>query len=510
MATQIKTIGINGIEGYVIDVQVKLLNGVATMNIVGLGDVAVKEARDRIESAFVHLDLKFPKKKIVVNLSPSDIKKTGTSYDLPMLVGLLLESDQIKPVDINFNELIFIGEVGLSGDLNHTRGILPMVVEAKRRGFKKIILPKASLNEAKLVRDIQLFGFSSLEEVVMWLEHRLFYKLEPSVKITESTTKPVLDYRDVKGHQHILDYVAIAAAGNHNMLMVGPPGCGKSMIAKRIPTILPELTEEEALEVMAIHSVAGTLKQSHQNIERPFRAPHYNASPSAIIGGGSTAMPGEISLAHNGVLFLDEFPEYSRQTLESLRQPLEDQKVTIARVKQTNTFPANFILIAAMNPCPCGYYGSEKCTCTTFEIKKYRHRISGPIFDRIDIQKYMSFVDLFKESTHQKTISSEEMLVNIRKARQIQSKRFKHTLIRTNSQMEAAHIHEFCKLSQDSHTLLQKAYERFSFSARAYNSLIKVARTSADLKGQDNISAEDIRVALMARDMDKDGLGGRF
>ena len=239
MASQIKTIGINGIEGYVIDVQVKLLSGVATMNIVGLGDVAVKEARDRIESAFVHLGLKFPKKKIVVNLSPSDIKKTGTSYDLPMLIGLLLESSQIEPVDVKFEELIFIGEVGLNGELNHTRGLLPMVVEAKRKGFKQIVLPKLSVQEAELVKDMELYGFNTLEEVVMWLERRLYYKKQIPVKIAPDYVRPSLDYQDVKGHDHILEYVAIAAAGNHNMLMVGPPGCGKSMIAKRMPSILP-------------------------------------------------------------------------------------------------------------------------------------------------------------------------------------------------------------------------------------------------------------------------------
>ncbi|HAS73692.1 MAG TPA: magnesium chelatase, partial [Clostridiales bacterium UBA8960] len=439
MASQIKTIGINGIEGYVVDVQVKVLGGPFTMNIVGLGDVAVKEARDRIESALVHMNMKFPRKKIIVNLAPSEIKKTGTSYDLPILIGLLLETKQLEPIDLNLKEVVFIGEVDLNGELNNSRGILPMVVEAKRRGFKRVVLPLNSLKEATMVKDIELLAFENIEAVIKWIEKSI-YQTKMVVESSHQENRLKMNYSDVKGHEHMLKYVALAAAGNHNMLMIGPPGCGKSMISKRLPTILPPLSEDEALEVMAIHSVAGTLKHDMSKLTRPFRSPHYNTSPSAIIGGGSYAMPGEISLAHNGVLFLDEFPEFTRQTLESLRQPLEDKKVTISRVKQTNTFPANFILIAAMNPCPCGYLGSTKCSCTPFEIKKYRQRISGPIYDRIDIQKYLSPVNLFDTSVHSSKVTSEQMSMRVAKARAMQSERFKNERIRTNSQMDAAEI----------------------------------------------------------------------
>ena len=409
MATQIKTIGVNGIEGYIIDVQVKLISGLSTMNIVGLGDVAVKEARDRIESAFEHLNLKFPKKKIVINLSPSDIKKSGTSFDLPMLIGLLIESAVLNEVELKVEDYVFIGEIGLTGELQHTRGILPMMVHAKNIGLKNIVLPYKSLEEAKMVKGLNLFAFTNIDDVIKWLEKRLYHKPMLSIDTPAQKEPNILDFKDVKGHDLILEFAAIAAAGNHNMLLIGPPGCGKSMIAKRMPTILPPMTEKEKLESMAIHSVSGILGKSNRMGERPFRSPHYNASTSAIIGGGTSALPGEISLAHNGILFLDEFPEYARQTLEALRQPLEDQSVTVSRVKQSNTYPAHFILIAAMNPCPCGYYGESSCSCSAYEIKKYRNRISGPIFDRIDIQKFLKPIDIWASKSMASTVTTETL-----------------------------------------------------------------------------------------------------
>ncbi|GAB6107415.1 YifB family Mg chelatase-like AAA ATPase [Fusibacter bizertensis] len=503
MATQIKTIGVNGIEGYIIDVQVKLINGLSVMNIVGLGDAAVKEARDRIESAFEHLNFKFPKKKIVINLSPSDIKKSGTSFDLPMLIGLLIESAVLNDVGIKIKEFIFIGEIGLTGELQHTRGILPMLIHAKNIGIKNIVLPLKSLEEAKLVKGLNLYAFTQIEDVVNWLEKRQYHRPIVSVEAHHLKIQNTLDFKDVKGQDIILEFVAIAAAGNHNMLLIGPPGCGKSMIAKRMQTILPPMTEQEKLESMAIHSVSGALDKANVIGQRPFRAPHYNASTSAIIGGGATALPGEISLAHNGVLFLDEFPEFARQTLEALRQPLEDQKVTISRVKQSNTYPAHFILIAAMNPCPCGYYGHTSCSCTPYEIKKYRNRISGPIFDRIDIQKFLSPIDMWEAKSMSNTITSENLATKVARARELQTKRFKEHSIHTNSQMEPYHIDKYCQLNSESDQLIKAAFERYAFSARVYNSILKVARTCADLRNSKSIEKEDVILALMARDLDK-------
>lgn len=504
MATQIKTIGVNGIEGYIIDVQVKLISGLSTMNIVGLGDVAVKEARDRIESAFEHLKLKFPKKKIVINLAPSDIKKSGTSFDLPMLIGLLIESAVLNEVEIKVEDYVFIGEIGLTGELQHTRGILPMMVHAKNIGLKNIVLPYKSLEEAKMVKGLNLFAFTNIDDVIKWLEKRLYHKPTLSIVTPPKKEPNVLDFKDVKGHDLILEFAAIAAAGNHNMLLIGPPGCGKSMIAKRMPTILPPMTEKEKLESMAIQSVSGILGKSNRMGERPFRSPHYNASTSAIIGGGTSALPGEISLAHNGILFLDEFPEYARQTLEALRQPLEDQSVTVSRVKQSNTYPAHFILIAAMNPCPCGYYGEASCSCSAYEIKKYRNRISGPIFDRIDIQKFLKPIDIWASKSMASTVTTETLSAKVTQARGIQARRFKDTSIHTNSQMVSYHIDKYCQLSEDSDALLRRAFERFSFSARVYNSLLKVARTCADIRASEHIEKEDVLMALMSRDLDKD------
>lgn len=503
MATQIKTIGVNGIEGYIIDVQVKLINGLSMMNIVGLGDVAVKEARDRIESAFEHLHFKFPKKKIVINLSPSDIKKSGTSFDLPMLIGLLLESAVLNDVGIQIEDFIFIGEIGLTGELQHTRGILPMLIHAKNIGIKNIVLPFKSIEEAKLVKGLNLYAFTHIDNVVKWLEKRQYHRPIASGEMQPRKIQNTLDFKDVKGQDLVLEFAAIAAAGNHNMLLVGPPGCGKSMIAKRMQTILPPMSEQEKLESMAIHSVSGNLSNADLIGIRPFRAPHYNASTSAIIGGGAAALPGEISLAHNGILFLDEFPEFARQTLEALRQPLEDQKVTISRVKQTSTYPAHFILIAAMNPCPCGYYGHASCSCTAYEIKKYRSRVSGPIFDRIDIQKILKPIDIWETKLMPHIINSETLAVKVTKAREHQSIRFKEDTIHTNSQMEPYHIDKYCQLNHESDQLIKSAFERFSFSARVYNSILKVARTCADLRSSESIEKEDVLLALMARDLDK-------
>jgi len=505
MASIVRSIGILGLDGYVIDVEVSVYNGLAMTTIVGLGDAAVKEARDRIETCFFQMDLIYPMKKIVINLSPSDVKKSGTHFDLAMMVGIMLESDQIKPYDFAIDEYIFLGEISLTGELKSFQGVLPMIIAAKNRGYKKVIIPTLCFKEATLVEGMQIYPFDHIKKVKLFIETKMERKPAEAKKEDHLPEQFHVDFADVSGHHDVMEYVIAAAAGNHNLLLIGAPGCGKSMIAKRMPTILPDMIMEEVLEVTSIYSICGLLKE-HQLIKtRPFRSPHYNASSNALIGGGINAMPGEISLAHNGILFLDELPEFSRSTLESLRQPLEDRIVTISRVKQTNVFPANFQLVAAMNPCPCGNHGSSLCLCTAHDIKRYTQRISGPILDRIDIQKYLGKVNPLVTNTQKTNKCSKEIKERVQHVRKIQWTRFLNVPgINSNAQMEVAHIKEFCSLTVESLDLLQKSYEKFQFSARTYNKIIKIARTFADMDFSKDIQKKHMISGLMSRDLDKD------
>lgn len=505
MASIIRSIGISGLDGYLVHVEVSVYGGAATTSIVGLGDTAVKEAKDRIETCINQLDLTYPKKKIVINLSPGEVKKSGTTFDLAMVIGILLESNQISPEDFPLNEYLFLGEIGLGGELKHFKGVLPMVIAAKRLGYKKIMLPDACLLEATLVQGMEFYSFDSLSEVLAFMENRITRRPDKPKKHYGIKNKFSLDFSEVLGHRDIMQYIVAAIAGNHNLLMIGPPGCGKSMIAKRMPSILPDMTEDEVLEVTSIYSISGLLKENRLMLQRPFRAPHYNASANALIGGGLNALPGEISLAHNGILFLDEFPEFRRATLEALRQPLEDKVVTISRVRQTNTFPADFQLVAAMNPCPCGHYGSDQCHCSLYDIKRYTRRISGPILDRIDIHKYMAKVNPLDCGETGRNPTSSELRERIKIARDMQNRRFGGiTGIKNNSQMEASHIKEFCILPENCTEILQRSYDKYQFSARTYNKIIKIARTFADLDSNENIGKKHLIQALMARDLDKE------
>lgn len=504
MAATIYSFTVTGVEGQLVKVEADTMGVIPSVSIVGLGDTAVKEAKDRLEAAICHCGFEFPQQKIVINLAPSDMKKKGTHFDLAMAVGILLRSKQIQTDDLH--EIGFIGELSLNADIRPCSGVLPMVIAAKAQGIKKVIVAQENVQEALLVQGVEVYGFSQLQDVIDLLSGK---RKQPGQnhapqRVSNKKSNHYTDFADVKGQDMLVDYITMAAAGGHNLMMLGPPGVGKSMIAKRIPTILPQMNEQEALDVTKIYSVAGILRQKGDLMQqRPFRSPHHNASANALIGGGNNAQPGEISLAHHGVLFLDEIAEFSKKTLDSLRQPMEDRQVTITRVNQTNTYPANFMTIAALNPCPCGYFPQNKCRCTDYEVMKYRQKLSGPILDRMDIQKYVSIVDFFKPS--QATTTSAALRDKVEQARDRQNYRYKNMPgITCNAQLDAAAIKQFCRLDQATETLLQKAYDRFQYSGRTIHKFIKIARTIADIDGADDIRQSDMMKSLQARDLDKD------
>ena len=503
MATVVKSFSIQGIDAYPVDIEIKIMEGQPMISIIGLGDQAVKEAAERIQSAIDESGYEFPKKKVIISLAPSDKKKCGSHFDLAMAVGVLKQAELIDAK--NLLQYGMIGELSLDGRLRPSRGILPMIIAAKKHGYKSVIVPRGNMVEARLVQGIQILGFGTLLDVLRYLEGK---KTCESAVLEEENAiwqENLLDFADVKGQDEVIDAVILAAAGGHNMLMIGEPGCGKTMIAQRIPTILPQMTEEECLEVTKIYSISGLLPNGHALMKyRPFRAPHHNASLNALIGGGAYAMPGEASLAHNGVLFLDELAEFSRRTLDALRQPIEDKKVSISRVNGTHTFPSSFMFITAMNPCPCGYYPGAKCKCTDYEIIKYRGKISGPIMDRIDIQKEVHPVDFFAIADQKSGASSEELRTKVEKARKIQQERYAQEKgINCNAQMTTELIQRYCVLDKDSLKLLRETSEKYGYSARVIHKLLRLARTSADLDGEEKIRQKDIEKVLTCRELDK-------
>ena len=505
MATVVKSFAIQGIDGYLIDIETKIMEGQPMITIIGLGDLAVKEAAERIQSSIDESGYVFPKKRVIISLAPSDKRKSGSHFDLAMAIGVLQQNADIAVKDLS--EYGFIGELSLDGRLRACRGILPMIITAQKSGIKKIIVPSENMNEASLVHGIEIIGLNNLDEVIRYLEGKNIMgdAIHPDAREEMKNIELNLDFADVKGQNELIDAVILAAAGGHNMLMIGEPGCGKTMIAQRIPTILPQMTDEECLEVTKIYSISGILPNGHALMRnRPFRAPHHNASLNALIGGGMNAMPGEVSLAHNGVLFLDELAEFSRHTLDALRQPIEDKKVSISRVNGTHTFPSNFMFVAAMNPCPCGYYPSSRCRCTDYEIIKYRGKISGPIMDRIDIQKEVHPVDYFGLNEEPPAMSSAEIRRRVEKARKIQQIRYKNEDgINCNAQMSTSHIQKYCVLDDASLKLLKEASEEYGYSARVIHKLLRLARTSADLDGEENIRLSDVQKVLSCRDLDK-------
>lgn len=503
MATMVKSFAIQGIDGFVVDIEVKTLDGQPMISVIGLPDQAVKEAAERIHSALDESGYDFPKKKIIISLAPGDQKKRGSHFDLAMAVGLLKETELLAAK--NMEQYALIGELSLNGELRACQGILPMVMSARKKGIKQVIVPFDNIKEAKLVKGLTVHGFETLTQVVQFLEGKTIHLSKNEKQVQDENINTLLDFADVKGQQDLIDAVVLAAAGGHNLLMIGEPGCGKTMIAQRIPSILPRMTEEECLEVTKIYSISGLVNKGDSLIQhRPFRAPHHNASLNALIGGGVNALPGEVSLAHNGVLFLDELTEFSRRTLDALRQPIEDKKVSISRVNGMNTFPANFMFVAAMNPCPCGYYPGKKCRCTDYEIIKYRGKISGPIMDRIDIQKEVHPVDYFMLKDASPTPSSKELREKVEYARKIQQGRYAQIQgVNCNAQMSTSMIQEYCHMDEDSVAILREHCETYGYSARVIHKLLRLARTSADLDGVKEIRRDDIIRVLECRDLDK-------
>lgn len=502
MAFMVKSFAIAGVDGHLIEVEADTISGQQAVSIVGLGDTAVKESKERLESAICYCGYFFPEKKLIVNLAPSHMKKSGSHYDLPMAIALLARTNQIT---ITRNTFAMIGELSLNGKIRPVAGVLPMAISAKEHAIKYLVVPKENEQEAALVKGITVIGCEHLREVIQFLQSEKYQPSPIMVNKSPSISATLADFSDVKGQNALIEYLTVAAAGGHNFLMIGPPGCGKSMIAKRVPTILPPMTEAESLEVTKIYSVASLLQQGGLITTRPFRAPHHNASTNALIGGGSRSMPGEISLSHHGVLFLDEIAEFPKKTLDALRQPMEDRKVTVTRVQSTNTYPANFMVVAAMNPCPCGYYGQEKCRCTDYEVVKYRNKLSGPILDRMDIQKYVQAVNFFE--TEAPSLTSKEISSKVTIAREIQQKRYQLTSISCNAELTPALIKMYCSLDEQTETILKKAYEYYRYSGRTIHKFLKVARTFADLDEAPNIRKKDILAALLSRDLDREAGG---
>lgn len=512
MFIRINSGAISGIDAVNVTAEVNVASGGIGLYIVGLPDNTIKESHERIQAAFENSGYRLIAKKTVVNLAPADLRKEGSQYDLAIAIGILTATEQIHPTMLD--DSMFIGELSLNGAVRPVKGVLPLVAMARKSGFKRIFMPKDNISEGAVVEGVECIGISTLIELCQILEGKIAYSITPHTIVTEEVVEDeyLEDFADVKGQKYVKRALEIAAAGGHNVIMIGSPGSGKTMLARRMPTILPPMTLEEALETTKIHSVAGKIGTNRGLItQRPFRAPHHLTSQVALIGGGQSPQPGEVSLANNGVLFLDEMPEFGRNVLEVLRQPLEDRHITISRAKYSVDYPANFTLIASMNPCPCGYYNhpTKECSCSAAAVHRYMSHISGPLMDRIDIHIEVVPVSISEMTTAERAESSAEIRKRVIAAREIQIRRFEGLDIHCNAMMNSAMLRRFAPLDKGVATLLESAMSRLNLSARAYDRIIKVARTIADLEGEENIEPQHITEAIGFRSLDRETWGIR-